>query len=280
MLEKLDMLDRFGGVRGRARSRRGVALAIALVAGVLLGAGSASAIALPVIPGLGTIEPAYFNPKNQVGLAGGYVPDITIPNTIPQIRVCNLASPACTNPDIAVTQTLGTIWQRPQTGGMTPSQAYPYVADVTFTFERITPPPGGYCYDGDDYYEGNGCGQIDPVLVAFAAIVDPYSTDPPAALDFSGLAGAADLLILQRLTGGVDKQFPAYLLPGLDVGETFSIVVRYVIGGAMQPNALNGYDLPSIAMTGFQVPEPATGFLLLGGILSVALGARRRRNRR
>jgi hypothetical protein len=171
-----------------------------------------------------------------------------------------------------VTQTLGTIHQRPQTGGATPSQAYPNVADVTFMFERITTPPGGAgsCNDGN-------CGPIDPTLLTFAAFVDPYSTNPPVALDLSGVGGSALLLVLERLTAGVPTQFPAYLLPALDVGEKDEIVVRYLVGGEMQPNVLGGFDLPPIALTGFQVPEPATGFLLLSGLLGFALGARRRR---
>jgi len=265
---------RFAGFRRAVQAGRAVAPAIALLAGVLLGAGPAAAL---TIPGLGDIEPAYFQPKNQLGLAPGqgFAPDLTISPTVPQIRICNLASSACINPDIAVTQVLGTIHQRPQTGGSTPSQAYPYVADVTFMFERITTPPGG----GGSCNDGN-CGQIDPTLLAFAAFVDTYSTNPPVALDLSGIGGAAPLLILERLTAGTPTQFPAYLLPALDVGEKDQIVVRYLIGGEMQPNVLDGFDLPPIALTGFQVPEPATGFLLMSGLLCFALGAQRRRFRR
>jgi hypothetical protein len=272
----LDMLERRAGRRSGCGGRRGGAWAIALLAGVLFGAGPATAV---TIPGLGDIAPAYFNPKNELGLAPGQgiVPDLTIAPIIPQVRVCNPAAAGCILPDIAVTQTLGTVHQRPQTIGLTPSPAFPYVADVTFTFQRITTPPGGGPCDGED---GEGCGPIDPVVVAFAAFVGPYTTDPPVAVDLSGAAGATELLVLERLTGGVLKQFPAFLLPGLDVGETASIVVRYVVGGAMQPNALNGYDLPPIALVGLQVPEPATGFLLLGGLLGVVLGTERRRNRR
>jgi len=253
-----------------ATAPRWVALAIVLGA-LLLGAVPAGAL---TISGLGGVEPAYFNPKNTTGLAPGQglSPDFSISPDIPQIRICNLASAACTNPDISVTQTLSTIYQRPQTTGDTPSLSIPYVADVIFTLERITTPKSS-CSDGE------GCGPIDPILLTFAAFTDPYVGAPPVALDLGSAGGLTPLLLMERLTGGTLKLFPVNKLPGLNVGEQTQFTVRYVIGGAMQPNALGGYDLPPIALTGFEVPEPSTALLLLAGLVAVAFQAARRSNR-
>jgi len=261
---------RFRSAELAATAPRWVALAIVLGA-LLLHAVSAEALA---ISGLGDVEAAYFNPKNTTGLAPGQglSPDLSISPDIPQIRICNLASAACTNPDIAVTQTLSTIYQRPQTTGGTPSVSIPYVADVIFSLERITTPRDG-CSDGD------GCGTIDPILLTFAAFTDPYSGAPPVALDLGSAGGLTPLLVMERLTGGTLKLFPVAPLLGLDVGERTQFTVRYVIGGAMQPNVLGGYDLPPIALTGFEVPEPSTALLLLGGLVAVAFHAARRSNR-
>jgi hypothetical protein len=154
---------------------------------------------------------------------------------------------------LVVDSQLVAVHSNPQGAGRTPSGEDPLVADSVW---RVTNATGS---------------ALPPGYLVFTAIdVDKEYPGLDAGLD------GALLDILQYSSGQADYFFGAVALPGLGVGQSFDLTVRYVVAGTLGYDAeANAYRLPRLGIAGLMVPEPITASALALGLGALAAARRR-----
>jgi hypothetical protein len=234
-----------------SRWRRGVRPASALL--LLL------TLALPLSGAaltISDIEPLYFQGAGGFGFELADVQAIgRAPSFTANAGNTQYTAGAGSGVQIGITQALGTTHQNPGA----PSFANPVIADSTWTLRNNT-----------------STTLIAPLLVFTR--VDPTGvypiTLPPTGLD------ADNLQFLTYSVSNVQYTLGAVALPTLRPGDTTSVLIRYVVAGALAPGDL----LPRLGVTVLGtyttvVPEPATVALVSAGLIALAARARARRSR-
>jgi hypothetical protein len=241
--------------------RRARALALAFTVLVLV-APAARAL------GLGDLEPVHFN---GLGVRGANPAELAAAGLAPSF----FAGPSDTLVQFGIGFTIPSVeivavHNRPQTNGLVPTPANPYVADVRMVIETTT-----------------WGGSVLPPLLGISRFVD-YPTDE-VALDVSGLAGATTIHVLEATNNGTQFfaiQFPTLATWGLrpdGVTRYNDFTLRFVIGGPMPsdigPDCCCTPQVDLFGLATYAVPEPGTGLLLAAGLLgfvSARTNARRR----
>lgn len=153
-----------------------------------------------------------------------------------------------------VSNQLSAVHSNPQADGRTPNAVDPLVADSIWTVTNQT-------------------GQSMPAGFLLFTLIDQDRHYPGLV---AGLDGAL-LEILEYSSAGTDYFFGGVRLPSLGVGESFDLIVRYVVAGAVDYDAeTNEYRLPRLGLAGLAVPEPVTLTAVALGLVALA-GVRARR---
>jgi len=244
--------------RSDLRNARALALACAVL---LLAAPAAQALSL------GALVPVHFN---GLGVRGANATELAAAGLTPSF----FAGPSDTRVQFGIGFTIPSVaivavHNRPQTDGLVPTPANPYVADVRMVIETT-----------------NWGGSVLPPLLGISRFVD-YPTDE-VALDVSGLAGATPIHVLEATNNGTRFfaiQFPTLgswgLRPdGLTRYNAFTL--RFVIGGPMPsdlgPDCCCTPQVDLFGLATYTVPEPGSGLLFAAGLLGL-ISARSRARR-
>lgn len=152
------------------------------------------------------------------------------------------------------------VHNRPQSSGLVPTPANPYVADVRYVIETTS-----------------WANSALPPLLGISRFVD-YDT-AEVALDVSALEGATPLTVIEATNNGTQffaVQFAPLATWALRPNGTTrynEFTLRFVIGGPMPSDLGPGCCCtPQVDLFGlatYQVPEPGTGLLLAAGLLGL-----------
>jgi len=223
-----------------ARRCAGVAFAIWL--GV---AGAADAL---------SVSPLFFDGPAGYGFSPAAVAALPVASTADAASRWILAGGRAllSGPGLTIDPHLTTVHSNPQGAGQTPSESNPLIADSTWTVTNQTGAalPGGF-------------------LVFTANDIDHRYPGLRAGLD------GALLEIVDYSFGGTDYAFGAIELPGLGVGQSVDLTVRYVVAGLLDYDAeTNAYVLPRLGIAGLVVPEPTSAVAIGLGVAGLGIWRR------
>ena len=153
--------------------------------------------------------------------------------------------------------------ERPQSMGMDPSPALPYIANIGFVVTANQ--------------------TLENVILAFTGPTLPYL----AGIDNVGIAVENQIQILQYSSLSPMLELPAVFLGNMNEGTTSQVTLQIHVTGLMpgNPEVPGSFVLPELGMTAFaaagNVPEPPLALLLLlagaaWGIVRRPVGPRRR----
>lgn len=219
---------------------------------LVLAAPSAGALSL------GQLEPVHFN---GMGVRGANPTELASYGLTPSF----FAGPADTLVQFGIGFTVPSVsivavHNRPQTNGLVPTPADPYVADVRYVIETTT-----------------WGGSVLPPLLGISRFVD-YDTEE-VALDVSALAGATPLTVIEATNNGTQffaiqfAPLATWALRADGVTRYNEFTLRFVIGGPMPsdlgPDCCCTPQVDLFGLATYQVPEPGTGLLLAAGLLGL-----------